>query len=66
MSLQLRIWMLIILMFAILYGVIVGIGTYLGAGNLTTYLILAIGITFFQYLLGPSLVTAMMKVKWVS
>ena len=66
MSLQLRIWILIILMFAILYGVIVGIGTYLGAGNLTTYLILAIGITFFQYLLGPSLVTAMMKVKWVS
>jgi heat shock protein HtpX len=66
MSLQLRIWMLIILMFAILYGVIVGIGTYLGAGNLTTYLILAIGITFFQYILGPSLVTAMMKVKWVS
>ncbi len=66
MNLQLRMWMLIILMFAILYGVITGIGAYLGAGNLTTYLIMAIGITLFQYLLGPSLVTAMMKIKWVS
>lgn len=65
MSLQLRMWILITLMFAILYGVIVGIGTYLGAGNLVTYLIMAIGITVFQYLIGPNLVTRMMKVKWV-
>jgi len=65
-NLQLKMWTLIILMFAILYGVIAGIGTYLGAGNVNTYLILAIGITLFQYLIGPSMVTAMMKVKWVS
>lgn len=66
MNLQLRMWILMIFMFAILYGVIAGIGAYLGAGSITTYLVMAIGITLFQYLLGPSLVTAMMKVKWVN
>jgi heat shock protein HtpX len=65
MSLQLRMWILITLMFAILYGVIAGIGTYLGAGNIMVYIIMAIGITLFQYLIGPKMVTSTMKVKWV-
>ncbi|MDD4362947.1 MAG: zinc metalloprotease HtpX [Atribacterota bacterium] len=66
MNLQFKILILIALMFSILYGIIAGVGAYLGAGSINTYLILAIGITFFQYLIGPSLVSAMMKIKWVN
>ena len=66
MNLQTKMWILVIAMFAILYGVIAGIGSYLGAGSVTVYIVLAIGITLFQYLIGPNMVTSMMKVKWVS
>lgn len=66
MNLQMKMWILVIIMFAILYGIITGIGVYIGAGNVITYLVLAIGITFLQYLLGPNMVTSIMKVKWVS
>ncbi len=66
MNLQIKMWVLIILMFAILYGVITGIGTYMGAGNVITYLVLAIVITLLQYLIGPNMVTSMMKVRWVT
>jgi len=52
-------------MFAILYGVIAGIGTYLGTGNVIVYIIMAIGITLFQYIIGPKMVTSTMKVRWV-
>ena len=66
MNLQMKMWILVILMFAILYGVIAGIGTYMGAGGVMSYIILAIGITLFQYLIGPNMVASMMKVKWVN
>ncbi|HOF03897.1 MAG TPA: zinc metalloprotease HtpX, partial [Atribacterota bacterium] len=66
MNLQMRMMILVVLMFAILYGVVAGVGTYLGAGNVTSYIIMAIGITLFQYLIGPNMVTTMMKVRWVS
>lgn len=66
MSLQMRMMVLVVLMFAILYGVVAGVGTYLGAGNVTSYIIMAIGISLFQYLIGPNMVTTMMKVRWVS
>jgi len=59
-------WLLIALLFAILYGVITGIGSYLGAGGAITYIVLALLFLGFQYLIGPSLVQVMMKVKWVS
>jgi heat shock protein HtpX len=65
MNLQFKMWLLVVLMFAILYGIITAIGTYLGAGNVITYIILAVGITLLQYLIGPKMVTSMMKVKWV-
>ena len=66
MNLQLKMGILMIFMFAILYGVITAIGTYMGAGNVMTYIVLAIGITLFQYFIGPTMVTSMMQVKWVS
>lgn len=59
-------WLLVALMFGILYGVITGIGSYMGVGNASTYIILAVLFMGFQYLIGPSLVAMMMRVRWVS
>jgi heat shock protein HtpX len=66
MGLQVKMWLLVALMFSILYGVITGIGAWMGAGNALFYLILAFLFIGFQYLIGPSLVQLMMRVKWVS
>jgi heat shock protein HtpX len=66
MGLQIKMWLLVALMFGILYGVIVGIGSYLGVGGMGTYLVLAFLFTGFQYLIGPSMVSMMMRVRWVS
>ncbi len=66
MNLQMKMWILVVFMFAILYGVIAGVGTYLGSGSVTSYIFMAVGISLFQFLIGPNMVTTMMKVKWVS
>ena len=66
MGLQTKMWLLIALLFAILYGVITGIGSYLGAGGAFTYIIMAFLFLGVQYFIGPAMVKAMMRVKWVS
>jgi len=66
MGLQLKMWLLVALMFGFLYGIMVGFGTWMGTGSITSYLILAVVIMAVQYLVGPSLVGKMMRVKYVS
>jgi heat shock protein HtpX len=66
MGLQMKMWLLVVLMFGILYGVITGLGAYMGVGSATSYIILAVLFMGFQYLIGPSMVSMMMRVKWVS
>jgi heat shock protein HtpX len=66
MGLQMKMWLLVVLMCGILYGVITGIGSYLGVGSATSYIILAVLFMGLQYLIGPSMVSLMMRVKWVS
>jgi len=61
-----KMWFLVVLMFGILYGVITGIGSYMGVGSASSYIILAVLLMGFQYLVGPSMVSAMMRVKWAS
>jgi heat shock protein HtpX len=56
-------------MFAILYGVLIGIGYYLGATGLTFYLLIigvAAGIVLLQYAIGPKIVEWSMHIKYVS
>jgi heat shock protein HtpX len=59
-------WLLVVLMFGIIYGVITGVGTYMGKGSATSYIVLAFLLMGFQYLIGPSMVSLMMRVRWVS
>ena len=66
MWLQTRMFLLIVVMFGILYGVIVGIGTWMGAGSAIIYIILAFVFLGFQYLVGPAMVGWTMRIKWVS
>jgi heat shock protein HtpX len=66
MWLQTRMFLLIAVMFGILYGVIVGIGTWMGAGSAVTYIILAFFFLGIQYLIGPAMVGWAMRIKWVS
>jgi len=66
MWLQMRLYLLLGLLLAIIYGVIVVVGGAIGAGSFLVYAILAIFFVLFQYLLGPSLVKWTMKVKYVS
>jgi len=66
MWLQARMFLLVAALFGILYGVITGIGVWMGVGGWLPYMLLSFGFLGFQYLLGPTLVGHMMKVKWVS
>ena len=66
MGLQMKMWLLVVLMFAILYGVITAIGSFMGVGSATSYIVLAVLFMGFQYLIGPSMVSLMMRVTWVS
>jgi len=67
MWLQTRMFILVALLFSILYGVITGIGVWVGgAGFLWVYIILALLFLGFQYLIGPSIVGWTMRVRWVS
>ncbi len=66
MWLQTRMFLLVALLFAILYGVITFIGNRMGIGGALPYIILAFAFLGFQYLIGPSIVGWSMKIKWVS
>jgi heat shock protein HtpX len=66
MWLQTRMFLLVAVLFGILYGVIAGIGTWMGAGSALSYIILAFVFLGIQYLVSPSLVSLIMRIKWVS
>ncbi len=56
-------------MFAILYGILIGIGYYLGATGLSFYLLIigvAAGFVLLQYTIGPKIVEWSMHIKYVS
>ena len=69
MWLQFRLLLLVGLMFAILYGVIVGIGYLLGYSGYTFYVFIigfALGLILLQYLIGPKTVEWSMRIKYVN
>ncbi len=66
MGLQLRLYLLLGLMLGIFYLIILGVSYALGWHNLIFYAVLAVGLVFVQYLIGPWMVSKLMKVKYVS
>ncbi len=63
--LRLRMWLLVAVLFAIVYAVMVMIGSYLGITNFYFYLLLSLVMMFIQYMLGPKLVEWTMRVRYV-
>jgi len=53
-------------MLGILYAVILGVSSAIGVGGFVLYTALAVGLVFLQYLIGPTMVSWIMKVKYVS
>lgn len=66
MWLHARMFLLVGLLFAILYGVIVGLGMWLTDSSPLVFLAIAFVFLGVQYLVSPSIVSWTMKVKWVS
>jgi heat shock protein HtpX len=69
MWLQLRLYLLVGLMFAILYGILVGIGYYLQITGFYFYFLIigiAVGFVLLQYVIGPKIVEWSMRIKYVS
>lgn len=66
MWLKFRMYLLMLVMFAILYGVIVVIGTLMGVGSALFYLIAALIVVGLQYLISPAIVGLTMRIKWVT
>jgi heat shock protein HtpX len=69
MWLQLRLYLLVGLLFAILYSIIAAIGFLLGVQGLMYYVFLigfAVALVVFQFLIGPKTVEWSMKVKYIS
>jgi heat shock protein HtpX len=58
-------WLLVAILFAIVYAVIVMIGTYLGISNFYVYLMISLVMMFIQYMIGPKIVEWTMRVKYV-
>lgn len=65
-SLQLRMWLLLTILFGLIYAIIVVIGrAFLHVGDFSFYLIISLVMMFIQYMLGPKLVEWAMRVKYV-
>ncbi len=64
-SLQMRMWLLLGTLFAIIYAVIVMAGTYLGVGNFHFYLMISLVMMFIQYMIGPKVVEWSMRVRYI-
>jgi len=64
-SLHTRMFLLLAVLFAILYGLAVVIGTAMGMHNFYFYVFLSLGLMSIQYMLGPKLVEWSMRVRYI-
>ena len=65
-SLQLRMWLLLTILFGFIYAVIVVVGkTFFHVGGFSFYLIISFVMMFIQYMIGPKIVEWTMRVKYI-
>ncbi len=64
-ALQMKMWLLLTALFAIIYAVVVAVGTMLGVTNFYVYLFISFAMMFIQYLIGPKIVEWTMQIKYV-
>lgn len=64
--LKIRMYLLVVILFSILYAVVSVISYQMGVTNFWFYLGLSLVIMFIQYMVGPKLVEWSMRVKYVS
>ncbi len=64
-SLQMRMFFLIAALFAIIYTVIVLIGTAMGMHDFYFYFLLSLGMMWVQYMLGPNIIEWTMQLKYI-
>ena len=65
-ALQMRMWLLLAVLFAIIYAIVVMIETSLGIADFYFYFFVSLVMMFIQYLIGPKLVEWTMQVKYVT
>lgn len=66
MWLQIRMYLLLALMFAIIYAVVVVAASLIGVGGFFFYTVFAVLLLFVQYMIGPKMVEMSMGVRYVS
>lgn len=66
MGLHARMLILVFFLFAIIYGVVVGVSKAIGIESITFYIVMTLIIIGFQYLISPSIISWTMRVRWVS
>ncbi len=65
-SLQMRMMLLVAVLFGIVYAVVVMIGTTMGVTNFYFYLGISLAMMFIQYMIGPKIVEWTMRIKYVN
>ena len=65
-KLNFRLGLAIALLFGLLYAIITAAGYYFGCGRLLTFGVFVLVWIFVQYLIGPKIVEATMRVRYVS
>ncbi|MEA1912707.1 MAG: zinc metalloprotease HtpX [candidate division WOR-3 bacterium] len=63
--LKLRLYLLVIVLFGIVYAVITVIGVAMGMGNFYFYLAFSLILMFIQFMIGPKIVEWSMRVRYV-
>ncbi|MDD4878405.1 MAG: zinc metalloprotease HtpX [Candidatus Nanoarchaeia archaeon] len=66
MWLQVRMYLLLGVMFAIVFGLVSGVARYAGVTNFYFYLVFAIGMIILQYMIGPKIIEWTMKIRYVT
>ncbi len=64
-SLQTQMMLLVAAMFAIIYAIVVMIGTAAGVNDFYFYLIISLGMMWVQYMIGPKIIEWTMGIKYI-